>query len=349
MTVTIRLTCVKVSSLVLFLLFFQLGFAQTDLSALDAKVQQYQKPLGGSLAIMVYKDDKVVYSKAVGTDFNFTTQAPIGRSTEWLTTALVMQFVDEGKISLDDKVSKYLPIFNDYSKGYITIRQCLTHETGIEGDKVMAVIMKSNIYPSLEAAVNSYAGKHEIQTNPGTEFRYSNIGLDIAGRVLEIVGKRSIEQLAQQRLFRPLGMRNTSYQLDFDKAASPSGGAYSSAADYLNFLSMILNKGMFKGKRILSEKAIDEMTKIQADKPMIKAAPKACEGFTYSLGAWVSADDGNGKATALTNPGLYGDLPIIDFCRGYACIVFVKNPQKEQEKSVYTDIKGTIDAQVECK
>lgn len=338
----------KVSWLAIFLLFFQFAKTQYDLTTLDAKLQQYKKPLGGSAAIMVFKDDKVVYSKTTGADFLITTPAPAGRSSEWLTTALVLMFVDEGKITLDDKVSQYLPIFADYSKGYITIRQCLTHMTGIAAGTLTSGIIKPS-YSSLEEAVNKYAGKHDIQTNAGTEFRYTPIGIDIAGRVLEVVGKRSLEQLAQQKLFRPLGMKNTTYQPDFDKAGLPGSTLRSTAADYLSFLSMLLNKGMFKGKRILSEKAVDEMRKIQINTPLIKEAPVACQGLSYALGAWVLEDDGKGYATSLTNPDVYGVWPVVDFCRGYASVVFVKSPLKEQDKTIYMDIKATIDAQMQCK
>lgn len=341
-------TCLKVSWLAIYLLFFQFCNAQPGLTGLDAKLQQYQKQLGGSAAIMVIKDDKVVYNKTIGAGFLTTTQAPVGRSGDWVTTALVMQFVDEGKIKLDDKVSQYLPIFSDYSKGYITIRQCLTNMTGIAENTMLSGVIKTG-YSSLEDAVNKYVSKHDIQTNTGTEFRYTAIGIDIAGRILEVVSRRSLEQLAQQRLFRPLGMRNTTYQPNIEKAGLPSATLQSTAADYITFLNMLLNKGMYKGKRILSEAAVDEMRKIQITTALIKQAPLACQGLNYALGAWALADDGKGNATCLTNPGLYGTWPVIDFCRGYACIVFVKSLLKEQDKTVYMDIKNTIDEQIPCK
>ena len=72
----------------------------------------------------------MLYKKEMG-DFNAKTQAPIASCSKWLTAALVMQFVDEGKLSLDDKVVKYIPEFEKYCKSYITIRQCLSHMTGI--------------------------------------------------------------------------------------------------------------------------------------------------------------------------------------------------------------------------
>jgi len=347
MSHNLRSTCLKVSTLFFFLLFFQFSNAQYDLSGLDAKYQQYHQALGRNVVMLVYKDGKTIYSKEE-TEFKANTQAPIAAASQWFTAALVMTFVDEGKISLDDKVSKYIPLFSDYSKGFITIRQCLTHMTGIKGDQTMAVILRSNVYPSLEEEVNAFASKHSIQTNAGVEFRYSNIGPNIAGRILEIVSKRNFEQLIQQRLFRPLAMRNSTFQPDYDKPANPANGALSSAGDYINFLSMLLNKGMFKGKRVLSEKAIAEMEQMQVDAPLIKYAPKAGEGLTYGLGQWILEKDASGKSTSVAGPGLYGTWPMIDMCRGYACVVFVKSLLSEQNKAMYMDIKNTIDAQIPC-
>ena len=76
----------------------------------------------------------MVYKKELG-EFNIKTQAPIASSSKWLTAALVMIFVDEGKISLDDHVVKYIPEFGKYFKNYITIRQCLCHMTGIADEE----------------------------------------------------------------------------------------------------------------------------------------------------------------------------------------------------------------------
>jgi CubicO group peptidase (beta-lactamase class C family) len=97
--------------------------------------------------------------------------------------------------------------------------------------------------------------KKDIESNPGLEFRYSNTGFTIAARVLEIISKRSFDQLMQTRITRPLMMRNTTFSSTLD-APDPTSGALSTANDYINFLSMLLNKGMFNGKRILSEKAV---------------------------------------------------------------------------------------------
>jgi CubicO group peptidase (beta-lactamase class C family) len=136
-------------------------------------------------------------------------------------------------------------------------------------------------------------------------------------------------------------MRNTSFFSEH--AADPSGGAISAAGDYLNFLSMILNKGTFKDKRVLSEKAIEEMWKVQTDLPMIKYAPKSVEGFNYALGAWVQETDENGNSSVLTAPSFTGVWPLVDKSKKYAFILFTKSSSGEQKKEFYVNMKRIID------
>lgn len=340
MSASFRNICIKVSTGLISLLFFQLSFAQYDFSEVGRKIEASQKELGKNVAAIIYKDGKIIYKKEAG-ECKINTQAPIASCSKWLTTALVMTFVDQGKLSLDDKVSAYLPIFAKYGKAYITIRQCVSHLTGIQAEQGVARFMERNKYATLEDEVNAYASKREIENNPGVEFRYSNVGLNIAARVLEVISKKQFEQLMNERIFRPLNMRNSSFFST--RAVNPSGGAVSTAADYMNFLSMILNKGLFNGKRILSEKSIEEMEKPQTNLQMIKYAPKVAEGYNYALGEWVLEVDANGNSTAVSSPGLFGTWPFVDKCRGYACIFFVKSLLSEQKKEVYVELKKAID------
>ncbi|MES2004964.1 MAG: serine hydrolase domain-containing protein [Bacteroidota bacterium] len=341
--------CVKVSAVLIFMLFFQFVNAQTDFSEIDRKLDASKKELGGNVVALIYQDGKIVYQKAIGTDFNAKTQAPIGNASQWLTAALVMSFVDQGKISLDDQVSKYLPIFSKYSKGYITIKDCLAHVTGIESDPKSINPSNRKKFASLEEEVNDLASKKEILSNPGLEFRYGSVGLSIAGRVLEIVAKRSFEQLMQERITRPLQMRNTSFS-SFN-AVNPSNGAVSTPTDYISFLGMLLNKGMYNGKRILSEKAIEEMQTVRTTPSMMKFVPKVAEGYSYGLGAWSLQADENGKATIMASPGLFGTWTMIDFCRGYACVILTKGDLPEEKKEIWMEVKRIIESRLvpNCK
>src|ERR1700737_4637293 len=194
----IELTCLKFSLLLCFLQFFQVSFSQYDFKELDQKIIEKQKILGENIVAMVWKDT-LVYKKEIG-GFNSKTQAPIASCSKWLTAALVMQFVDEGKISLDDPVVKYIPVFGDYFKNYITIRQCLSQMTGISDEGgILKKILERKKISSLEEEVNGFAAR-EIRANPGTDFWYGNVGLNIAGRILEIVSRKKFDLLIKQKL-----------------------------------------------------------------------------------------------------------------------------------------------------
>jgi CubicO group peptidase (beta-lactamase class C family) len=350
MSYKLQFNCLKYSSVILFLLFLQTVVAQTkknekeygisNFEELNVALNQNQKLLGTDLVTLVWTDT-IVFKKEMG-DFNAKTEAPIASASKWLTAALILQLVDEGKLSLEDKVSRYLPVFEKYGKNYITIRHCLSHFTGIESEKGIVALLDRKKFGSLEEEVASFA-KKEIQTNPGTEFRYNNMGLNIAGRVAEVVTKKKFEQLIKQKLFNPLGMSKTTFATMDGSAVNPSGGARSTAYDYIRFLAMLLQNGQFNGKQILSATAIKEMRTLTTTTDQIKFAPKAATGFTYALGSWVLEEDGKGQATVLASPGLFGTWPMVDWCRGYACVFFARTLLAEQKADAYMEMKTIID------
>lgn len=351
MSYKIILNCLKFSLLSAFLLFLQPAWAQYNFSQVDELLAKNQKALGGDVIVMVYKDGKIIYNKQTNKEFTGKTQAPVASSSKWLTAALAMMFVEDGKISLDDPVTKYIPIFTSYSKRYVTIRNCLTHTTGIHAEEPgLKAALQSKKYSTLEDEVTGFA-KKEIERNPGEMFFYSDIGLNIVGRILEIVSKKTFDRVIADRLLRPLKMRQTSFYIDYDKSVNPSGGAVSTANDYINFLGMILNKGVFEGKRLLSEKSIAEMQKIQTGNAVIKYAPAAVQGYGYGFGNWILEKDASGAGTVISSPGLYGTFPYVDYCRGYACLVFVRTLLVEQKKDFYNSLMEAIDQQLQsnCK
>ncbi len=347
MSYKLSLICLKVIPLCLFLLIFQAVSAQYDWNRLEAELESRQQQLGKDFVIMIRKDDSLVFKKEIGT-FNTKTQAPIASSSKWLTAALVMQFVDEGKLSLDTKVVDYIPEFGKYFKSYITIRDCLSHMTGIDDDdKFLKRILERKKYESLEEEVNSFA-RREIRANTGTDFWYGGIGLNIAGRVLEIVSKKKFDMLIKQKLFVPLGMTRTSFTNLNGGPINPSGGAQSTADDYMKFLQMLYQRGKYNGKQILSEEAVEEMMKIRTKNIPIRYAPKSAAGYGYASGAWVM-EEKDGVATAVASPGLFGCWPMIDYCRGYTYLVFVKNLLGEERAEIHKTLKSIIDEQLTNK
>ncbi|MEP7106804.1 MAG: serine hydrolase domain-containing protein [Ferruginibacter sp.] len=341
--------CRKFTLILSFVLLCLICKSQYSFTEVDKILTDNQKILGNNLVVLIYKDGKMVYQKEMG-EFKIKSKAPIASCSKWLTTALVMTFVDEGKLSLDEKVSKYLPIFDKYGKSYITIRQCLSHQTGIaDNQKLVAKILQRRKFESLEEEVNYFAEK-EIAARPGTTFTYGNIGLNIAGRVLEVISKKKFDALAKQRIFIPLNMKNTSFTPE-DNAVDPSGGAVSTATDYMNFLTMILEKGLFTGNRILSEAAITQMQTIQTQNITKLYTPKVAEGFEYGLGEWIEETDNKGNSTVVSCPGLLGTWPYIDKCRNYACIFFLQSIISDHKKDFFLELKKVIDKQIpgDCK
>ncbi len=305
--------------------------------------------LENNFAMVVWKDGKIIYQKQT-TDFTAKTQAPIFTAANWLTTALVMTFVDEGKISLDDKVSKYIPIYETYMKGYITIRNCLTNTTGIHADAGIVKVFDKSKFQTLADEVISFA-KKEIQANPGTEFYYSNMGPNIAARILEIVSKKGFDRLMLERIIKPLKMHGTSFANEDGGAINPSGGARSTALDYINFLSMLLSKGIFEGKQVLSEKSIEEMETAQFVQLPVKYIPKQEEGKHYGLGTWIEDIKSDASSSVISCNNLLGIFPFIDKCRNYAAIIIVAKPKEEEKKQFYDQLKESIDSQINsnCK
>lgn len=333
-------SCLKVSLVLVFMLFFQFLNAQFDSLAVEQFLAKNKDVIGKDYAMLISKDGKNLFKKNSNEEFGINTQVPIANASKWLTSAMIMVLVDEGKINLDDKVSKYLPIFQKYLKGYITIRHCLTHQTGLE--QYQYKIFGNKIFEDLEKEVNEFASDMEIIDNPGEYFSYGSAGLNIAARVCEIATKKPFVSLVNDKIFKPLQMRSTNYG-DGSKAPNPSAGVYSTVQDFSTFLNMLLNKGMHKGKKVMSEKAIAELHKLQIDLNKVKYTPEWTKGFGYGYGAWLLETNEKGDAVVLTSPGFLGQWNLINLCRGYSCVLFIKNLTNEKRKNFTNDIKNLLD------
>ena len=340
-----RPACFYCRLVLIFLLFFQTGFAQDPFAGIDAVLSQKKAALGNQAVVLVFKDGKTVCQKSVGDGFKPESAEPIGSASKWLTAALVMTFVDKKELSLDDPVAKYIPVFTSYSKGYITLRQCLSETTGIESDdRKLNKMVKKNKFENLEEEVNYFAAHKDIVANAGKEFFYGETGYTILGRVLEIVAKKkTFSKLMQERITRPLGMRRTNFANETGEGAeNPASGAVSSAADYIKFLTMLLNGGEYMGKQILSKAAIAEMEKISAPSVPVKGTPKLTQGFHYGFGVWID-DNSPSKAPVICCPGTNGTWPLIDRCHGYAAIIFTPQQPAEPRQDAFLAIKQEID------
>ncbi|RYY31558.1 MAG: class A beta-lactamase-related serine hydrolase [Chitinophagaceae bacterium] len=345
-------TCLMSMITIVVLLFWLPATSQYNFNGLDAQLERSKKLFGGGVVMMVHKDDSLIYKKEIGEAFNAKTATPAGTVSQWIAAATVMTFVDQGKLKLDDPVAKYLPVFGKYAKGYLTIRHCLSNTTGIESEpgKVGKVFGGRRKFATLEEEVNAIAAK-EISNNPEKEFHFGNFGINIAARVVEVIGKKSFDRLAQERITRPLKMRVTSFTDENGGAVNAAAGARSSANDLMSFLIMILNDGRFEGKQILSEKALEEMHTIQFAGLPVKYKPEEATGFDFGLGNWLIDKDTPDAPGIIVFPGSTGTWGIVDRCRKYVAVIFVKKAADEAKQKTFLDLKNGIEEQLpgNCK
>jgi CubicO group peptidase (beta-lactamase class C family) len=187
----------------------------------------------GTLAgavVLVANKEKVLAVEAVGYA-DIGAKAPmktdsmfwIASQSKPITAAALMILVDEGKVKLDDPVSKYLPEFNNLwlaaekDKDHVllkrparavTVRDILSHTSGLPFASAAEQPTLDAI--SLKAAVKTYA-MTPLETEPGTKYQYSNAGINTAGRIIEVVSEMPYEDFLDKRLFGPLGMTETTF------------------------------------------------------------------------------------------------------------------------------------------
>ena len=337
-------TCLKFSLVLIFMLILQSLSAQTDFSQLEKTLKQNEKLLGKDLVVVIQKEGKNIFLKE-SEDFKLKMPAPIGNSSKWLTAALVMIFVDEGKLNLDDPVSKYVPVFGKYMKGYITIRHCLSQTTGLDTDATGIVkFTQKSKFNTLEEEMEFFASKKLIVDNPGEAFSDGSVGMNMVGRVIEVITKKTFDRVAQEKLFRPLGMRTASFYDEGGKAPNPSSGASCSAFDYLNFLQMIMNKGMFNGKKVLSESSVNYLLEHQYPESRVRYNPELTKGWNYAAGSWIEEDNGNTWRNIFTGASAQGTWPWIDLRRKYIGVVLPASPLNIQKRDLFMQIRSGVEA-----
>jgi len=280
----------------------------------------------------------------------------IASQTKPITATALMMLVEEGKVRLDDPIAKYLPEFANQwlaveqdpehillnkPKQLPTIRQALCHTSGMPYKTDIEEPTLDRL--PLEYAVRSYA-MTPLLYEPGTKYLYSNAGINTAGRIIEVVSGLPYAEFLDIHLFRPLGMKDTTFwpskkqlarlaktykpnatgtgleeytisQLAYLPLTSrqrhpvPGGGLLSTALDIARFCQMILNGGSLEGTHYLSEASIKEMTTRQT-------SPELQDN--YGLG-WAT---GGGIAA---HGGAHATNMAIDMNRGLITVYMVQH------------------------
>ncbi len=362
--------CRKFSLMLCFMLYLQVSFSQNNFNKADDWLKDNLNDLGGRAVLVIVKNGKVIYEKAendlsrkqkmIGKfiakrqgrdademlqDFSGTSRASIASCSKWLSAALVMTFADDGLLSPDDSIGKFLPVFTDHQKGDIKIWQCLSHLTAINAGNLKDSREMINDGTTMDEVMEKIAAQ-PMEGEPGKVFHYSSVGLQIAAAIIEKISGKDFRTLFSERIAEPCGMKNT----DFGKAKVPlaAGGALSTPEDYIRFLQMILQDGKYNGKQIISRNSVDLMQRNYAE----------AGNWGYGFGEWVmdspllTYPEGGEKvqpvrSASVTSPGLFGSFPWIDNERQYAGFLFVFNLKQKGRGEKYKELKSIVDNEIE--
>lgn len=303
-----------------------------DFASVDRSIEERitRDQLDGA-ALLVARDGTEIRNRGYG-DYDQNTVVPIASASKWLTAATLMTLVDEGRVSLDDPVSNFLPQFAGVS-GSATVRQLLSHTSGMaQADCIW-------VQTSTLAECVDRIARTRPTTSPGTIFAYGNTSYSVAGRIIEVVTGESFEQAFEQRIARPLGMDSTRFDGSAGRRTGnpvPAASASSSLQDYGRFMAMIAADGVIDGRRVLSSESVREMERDQVG-PLTNsddAAVRTTGIATYGLGVWRDVTTTSDAGVISSGNGAFGFYPWIDRARNAYGVLLVYDTEHSSSHAV---------------
>jgi uncharacterized protein YbbC (DUF1343 family)/CubicO group peptidase (beta-lactamase class C family) len=279
--------------------------------------------------VLVGNRDEVVYRRAFGFRALEPEKVPMTEDTIFdlasltkviATTTAIMQLAEKGKLDIEAPVARYWHAFGKNGKGPITVRQLLTHYSGLRPD-----LSPRPRWSGYGSAMRKIVTEKPV-IPPGTGYIYSDINFEVLGELVRRVSGLPLDKYCSAHIFGPLGMRDTVFlppapllkriaptqyyrgEMLCGKAHDPScfrmggvaghAGLFSTADDLSLFARMLLNKGSYQGKKILSPKSVGEMTV-----PQSPAGRKNLRGF-----GWEIEPPFESGGEGLFSSGAYGHL-----------------------------------------
>jgi len=310
------------------------GVASAIQTALDAQ------EISGAVTVVVTKD--TVLDRAALGFADLAEQKPmqsdtifwIKSMTKPVTGVAILLLQDEGKLNVDDPVANYLPEFSGLKTpsgqpANLTIAHLLTHTSGLGegwGESGSATDPARTLADLVRQALAS-----PMQFEPSARWKYTQYGINTAGRIVEIVSGLTFDRFLQQRLFDPLGMKDTTFYptaaqlprivtrytknketgtlepvaprpdiLARDRPPLATSGIYSTGPDFARLCQMLLNGGQFNGRRFLQPETVKRFSTPRTGGLKAGSAP----GTAWGLGCSIVGEPQG--VTAMLSPGTYG-------------------------------------------
>ncbi|MBP8910904.1 MAG: beta-lactamase family protein [Phycisphaerae bacterium] len=266
-------------------------------SVVQAEIQAGSFP---GAVVLVGKGKRILYHKAFGLAISEPTQEPMQKDTIFdlasmtkplATGTAILILVDRGKLDPNALVAEYLPAFACGGKEQVRIKHLLTHTSGLPAYTDANSLKTQYGSPCPEKVIERICTLN-AKSPPGEEFRYSCLGYITLAEIVRVVTGQGIDEFTRENLFVPLDMKDTGFNLPaawkpriaateivdgeplrgtvhdplarLNAGISGNAGLFSTASDLAVYCQMLLNHGMDKGRRVLSPRAVDLLTKPQS-------------------------------------------------------------------------------------
>jgi CubicO group peptidase (beta-lactamase class C family) len=267
-------------------------------------------------AVGIIKDDKVIYAKGFGVkeigkldSVNSESLFHMASLSKPFVAMAIMQLVDKKKIKLEALLTDYIPYFKMKDVRYtkITIKQMLTHTSGFPDVKDYGWTNPQFDENAVQRYIKDSVSNYDLLFEPGASYSYSNMAYDLLSEVIKQVSGMPFETYMTKYVFRPCKMMNSTFlrrEANVDLTTSPhvfgdnctfqvsvtypynrvhagSSTLHSNIVDMLKWARLVLNKGNFEGKQIISAKSLKSLLS-----PEFKFDEQSSVGFGLFIDTW---------------------------------------------------------------
>jgi len=387
----------------------KVGMSSERLRRIDEMMQRHidAGDITGGVTV-VARRGQVVHFKTHGL-MNLDTKKPMPKdaffrmasSSKPVTGVAIMMLVEEGKIRLTDPVSKFIPEFKNTKVAIaknggpeptgpfggnrpppdvdlvsatreLTIRDLMTHTNGLMTGGLGSAQVRGMERKKTDTLADYIPrlGAVPLDFQPGARWRYSaQAGIDALGRIVEIVSGKTFDVFLSERIFKPLGMNDTYFNIPADKEArllplyrktagkwevaptpsfldsrtfySGAAGLMSTAHDYLMFQQMFVNRGQLNGVRLLSPKTVDYMA-MNHVKDLYHGSRNDDDGMGFGLTMAVHVNEALANARRSTGAfgwqGAFGTMTWTDPKEGLACVLMIQ----QSDSGVQRDFQNAV-------
>ncbi len=349
--------------------------------SIDSFIENKMKETGiVGIGVSIIIDKKVAWTNGYGyadkenkIPFTTSTIMNIASISKTFTGLCIMKAVEEGKVSLDEDINKYLPfkvINPNFPNDKITLRHLATHTSGL-ADRYPFYTDSTYFYggskpePLGEFLKNYfvqggryYSKDNFLNAKPGTNRDYSNIGAGLAGYIIELRTGKTLNEYAKKHIFKPLKMQNSGWALNeininkhsklyekkgdsivqiqfYEGTTYPDGGVRTSVQELSKFFISLLNDGKYKKTRLLKKETVEEMLRFQYSE---QNKPENVKLNKVNQGIFWATKLG---ATRIghngSDPGVRTFM-LSDLNKEFAVIVFFNTSLTEEDEGKFFDI-----------